>query len=653
MSRLTTRQLASRKGRQDKPGKRTGLQPGDMLQNRYRIVGTLGAGGFSSVYQARDMRFTNATKLCAIKEMLISTADPKMRQLTIKSFEREASMLAMLDHPTIPDVSDYFTEEDRSYLVLELIRGKDLEAWLDENESFVDEETAVSWMIQLCDATTYLHNHKPQPIIFRDFKPSNVMLDQHNNIRLIDFNIAKVFEADIKGTMIGTEGYCPPEQYRGISTPAGDIYAIGATFHHLLTKQDPRLEPPFTFMERPISAINTNLSPEFEAIVMRCLAYDPDDRFQSAVELKEALQSLSQDTATSYSTPDNGSPRVATGPRVAAGPRTATGPKNKPQTSEPGIKPIWTFKAEDDIRSMAAVTDKFVLFGAYDHNLYALTKEGEFVWKYPSGDGIGSSPFVYEDQVFIGSSDNNLYALQLQNGRLNWRYTTQGSIYSSPTARFDHVFFGSDDGYLYALNVQQGRSVWKANAYGAVRSTPYVAEDLVYFGTEGAYISCLELSTGKTKWQTQARRAVTSSPTVVDDITYVGSLDGTVYAIDAVTGWVIWRFRSRRPIISSPAVANDTVFIGSSDGNLYAIDAGTGRQIWAFETEGQVNSSPTVINNAVYFGSTDGNVYSLETKRGKLRWQYKTGGPVISSPVISEDTLYVGSTDNYLYALPL
>lgn len=210
MGRLTTRQLASKRGRQKK-AQRSGLQPGDMLQERYRIVGPLGAGGFSSVYQARDMRFPNVTKLCAVKEMVIATPDPQMRALTIKSFEREASMLAMLDHPAIPDVSDYFTEGDRSYLVLELIRGKDLDEWLEEQTEHLDQETAISWAMQLCDALYHLHSQKPQPIVFRDVKPSNIMLDHRGRIRLIDFGIAKVFEMGDKGTMIGTEGYSPPE----------------------------------------------------------------------------------------------------------------------------------------------------------------------------------------------------------------------------------------------------------------------------------------------------------------------------------------------------------------------------------------------------------------------------------------------------------
>ena len=119
----------------------------------------------------------------------------------------------------------------------------------------------MTWAIELCDVLDYLHKHKPDPIIFRDMKPSNVMINNNGDIMLVDFGIAKTFQSGIKGTMIGTEGYSPPEQYRGEATPAADIYALGATIHHALTRRDPRLEPPFSFAERPLRRINQLLSP--------------------------------------------------------------------------------------------------------------------------------------------------------------------------------------------------------------------------------------------------------------------------------------------------------------------------------------------------------------------------------------------------------
>jgi len=634
-----------------------GLATNTVLQGRYMILGRLGAGGFSSVYRARDLRFPSVTRLCAVKEMTIGTADPEMRELTIKSFEREASMLAMLNHSAIPDIFDYFTDGNLSYLVLEFVPGLNLQQWLEETDEVLDEPKALDWALQVCDALAYLHSQKPQPIVFRDLKPSNIMLDagatRGAQIRLIDFGIAKLFEAgEGKGTMIGTAGYTPPEQYRGEATPAADIYGLGATLHHLLTRHDPRQETPFTFSERPIRAANPTISRAFEAIIMRCLAYDPKDRFPDAMALREALLVLSQsdieeaDLEQRLGLIESGHPSRSSG--------EASAPAAALKAGVSQIKPLWVFRCEDEIRTRPAIAKGIVLAGAYDNNLYAVTADkGEFLWKYPTSGGIGGSPIIYEDAALVGSSDHSFYSLQLRKGRLNWQFNTEGAIYSTPAARFDRVFFGADDGFFYVVNLLRGNLYWKTNVYSPVRSTPYVTDEQVYFGTEGGQILGLDLAAGKPKWQAKAGRAVTSSPKVADDILYVGSSDGLVYAMDAGSGWPIWRFQTKGPIISTPVIFEGTLFIGSADGNLYAIDIANGRRLWAYPTNGQVAAAPAIWGNTVYFGSTDGNIYGVSVQRGELQWRFDTGSPIIGAPTIVNGILFIGSTDHCLYALPL
>src|SRR5258707_7826588 len=189
------------------------LQPGSVLQGRYKITGVLGVGGMGSVYQARDMHFPNVTRHVAVKEMLNLAADPNLREMTLRNFEREANILAELTHPAIPKIFDYFSNKDRAYLVMEYINGKDMEAIVNSMPNFLPLDMVRKWALELCDVLDYLHTHQPEPIIFRDMKPSNIMIDQLGNVRLIDFGIAKAFESNKKGTMIGTEGYSPPEQY--------------------------------------------------------------------------------------------------------------------------------------------------------------------------------------------------------------------------------------------------------------------------------------------------------------------------------------------------------------------------------------------------------------------------------------------------------
>jgi eukaryotic-like serine/threonine-protein kinase len=657
MGGLTTRQLSGKPDREkSKKSQRGHLKAGDMLQDRYRIIGILGVGGFGSVYQARDMRFANVTRLCAIKEMVNMAPDPQMRELARRSFEREASILATLDHPAIPDVFDYFTEGARSFLVLEFIRGKDMEALLGEQTAPFTQAQVLDWALQLCDVLSYLHGHKPQPVVFRDLKPSNIMLDPFGRIRLIDFGIAKVFQSGEKGTMIGTEGYSPPEQYRGEAGPAGDVYALGATLHHFLTRQDPRMEPPFSFAERPITAVNPHVSAAFEAIIMRCLSYNVGERFSDATALLTALKML----AKPRTGPLRGVPPIVGQPvppdrsgqpaEVAVENAAVSGGGD---ASGKTIQPQWQFKCEDEIRSTATVADSVVLVGAYDNNLYALSADsGAFMWKTPAEDGIAASPCVMGENAYIGSADKNLYSVRVANGRLNWKFAAGGPIYSSPRAGYDHVFFGSDDGHLYAVNASTGRLAWKMEAHSPVRSSPTLGVDHVYFGSEGGYVYSVGLS-GQMKWQFQARRAVTSSPALAEDMVFVGSMDGMVYALDSSSGWAVWRFRTQRPVVSSPVINDEVLYIGSADGSLYALDIFSGRKIWSYATEGQIPGTPAVWQNAVYFGATDGYIYSLDIKRGQLRWRYKTTGQVIASPTIANNLVYVGATDHYLYALPM
>jgi outer membrane protein assembly factor BamB/tRNA A-37 threonylcarbamoyl transferase component Bud32 len=612
------------------------LPPGTLLQNRYEIIGVLGMGGMSTVYKARDLRFSNVNRLCAVKEMVNPASDPQIREIAIQNFEREANILATTNHPAMPQIYDFFGEANRHYLVMEMIDGWDLEDHLAElaTDELLDEGQVIDWALQLCDVLSYLHRHRPQPIVFRDLKPGNIMLENQGRIRLIDFGIAKVFQTGQKGTMIGTEGYSPPEQYRGSAEPRGDVYALGATLHHLLTKQDPRLEPPFSFHERPVSSKNSNVNAQLEAAIMRAVEYDIDKRFSSVEEFKKAIVAATR----------LGSVRL---PQTSAYSYGAS-----VEASE--IAEIWHFACEDEVRSSPTVRDGVLYVGAYDHNLYALKADsGEFLWKYATEGGIASTPFIQDEQVLIGSADRTLYSINARTGRLEWFCSTQGRIWSSPRVEFGHVFFGSDDHHLYAVSIQTGRVAWKREMGGPVRSSVAFGDDILYFGCEDGSILAFDIR-GEMKWRQRARRAVTSTPyfDAAEGILFVGSMDWNIYALDARSGWVVWRTRTNGPIISSPTMANGLVFIGSADKHLYALDARNGRVEWKYLTEGQVTSNPKFANGAIYFGGIDEYLYSLDAETGELRWRFKTGGPVPSSPAVMGDVVYIGSTDRKVYAVP-
>jgi outer membrane protein assembly factor BamB len=610
-----------------------------------------------AVYQARDLRFKGVTRICAVKEMTNSTPDPHVRRLAIENFEREANILARLNHPAIPTILDFFSEGIRSYLVLEFIEGADLEDLLGDTQGMLPQERVIDWAVQICDVLSYLHGQNP-PIIFRDLKPSNIMLRPPDQIVLIDFGIARLFEAGQKGTMIGTEGYSPPEQYRGIANPQGDIYAFGATLHHLLTRRDPRLEPPFTFHDEPPRLLNPAISEELEAVIIKALEYEPEKRYASAEEMKSALLQCLRKDSKEQKTTSVASPSPTATQRVAprATDRPVITPEQMPAVMEPtdeGILPVWEFKCEDEVRSSPVVADGMVYVGAYDNNLYALNaKTGEFRWKYPTEGGIAATPCVWKDRILIGSEDRLLHAVSSRTGRILWTCPTEGRIRSSARVEFEHAFFGSDDHRLYAVNAQSGRVVWRFEALGPIRSTPIVGDEIVYVGSDDSHLYAVDLQSGSQKWKFRANRDIISSPALHNGLVIFGSSDANVYALDENSGWSVWRVRTGRMIISSPRVVDGIVYIGSADGYLYALDASTGRQIWKFNAGSHIVSNPAVAENVVYFGIMSGDVVSVNIKSGKERWRFTTRGPVPSSPFVYEGVVYIGSTDHKVYALP-
>jgi serine/threonine protein kinase len=623
---LDTQRITQNLNSSDKQDKQ--LQRETLLLNRYMIMDILGLGGMSSVYRARDMHFPNAMKIVAVKEMINQAPDPLVRQTIVQNFEREANILVTLSHPSIPKIFDYFTHNDRSYLVIEYVSGKDLEVYMNESPDFVPQEQAIQWGIELCDVLSYLHDHKPEMIIFRDMKPSNIMVNQQGHIVLVDFGIAKLFKEGQKGTMIGTEGYSPPEQYRGEASPQADIYSLGATLHHLLTRRDPRLEPPFTFTERPVRGINPSVSIELEALINTALQYNPQDRFQSAKQMKEALLMVAKKTGA-----------------------LTRGAFNTVSFQESSVKPLWSFSCEDEIRGTPNCYKGVVYVGSYDNNLYALdAASGKFVWKFPTDGGLAGQPMVDDNAIYVGSEDQKLYAVSPRTGKSMWTYTTDGPIRSSPRMADDFIITGSDDGYLHAVVPKSNQRLWAVDAGAAIRSTPFISRDYLYFGSESGEVFCADLH-GQTRWRFRAKRAVTSSPLVSDGVVYFASLDSNVYALDAKTGWAIWRFRLGKGSVSSPCKIDNYLFVGSADHNIYCIETGSTKEVWRYKTDHQVSGTPVIFKDSLYCGSADGKLYCLEYRTGRLRWTFQSGGPITGAIAVSDEIIYFGSSDHSLYAL--
>lgn len=260
------------------------LEIGDVIDNKYRILSKIGQGGMSNVYLAINDK---ANKPWAIKEV---------RKDGIANFEvvkqsliAETDLLKKLKHPNLPSIADIIEQNDNFLIVMDYIEGVTLDKVLSEN-GIQKQEAVVKWAIQLCDVLDYLHSRKPS-IIYRDMKPSNIMLKSDGNIVLIDFGTAREYKEKSTGdtTCLGTQGYAAPEQFggHGQTDARTDIYCLGATMYHLLTGHNPS-QPPYEMY--PITHWNAALSGGLESIILKCTQKNPQYRYQSAKELMYALQ---------------------------------------------------------------------------------------------------------------------------------------------------------------------------------------------------------------------------------------------------------------------------------------------------------------------------------------------------------------------------
>jgi serine/threonine protein kinase len=270
------------------------LSAQSLLQHRYLIVGPAGRGGMSAVYEAIDTRL--GQRRVAIKEMSQAHLHDEELAAATARFQHEARMLGSLSHPNLPHVLDAFSENGRSYLVMDFIEGKTLYQMLREaQEKPLPLVQVMHYAQQLCSVLSYLHQQNP-PIIFRDTKPSNIMITNTNHLFLIDFGIARFFkegqEADTM--LLGSPGYAPPEQHGSAQTnPRSDIYGLGATLHYCLTGQDPyRANTPFYFA--PISQYNPTIPSEVDQLIQRMVAPDEQDRPASISEVQQSIAHISQ-----------------------------------------------------------------------------------------------------------------------------------------------------------------------------------------------------------------------------------------------------------------------------------------------------------------------------------------------------------------------
>jgi serine/threonine protein kinase len=263
--------------------------PGLILLSRYQIVRLLGEGGQKIVYLARDGRLGD--RLCVVAEMIDRFGNDHQKRLdAVQAFKREAAILATLSNQHIPTIFDSVSDANHHYLIMEYVEGETLELKLEQSHQLSCKEV-IAIGLQVADTLNYLHSRQP-PVIYRDLKPSNLIINPAGQVRLVDFGIARHFLSKSTATMVGTQGYAAPEQYKGKADPRSDLYALAATLHHALTGRDPTQDLPFSFP--PLRDLCPTAPIALAELIDSALKNNVEQRIQSAAIFKARLLQANQ-----------------------------------------------------------------------------------------------------------------------------------------------------------------------------------------------------------------------------------------------------------------------------------------------------------------------------------------------------------------------
>lgn len=554
-------------------GSSSSLSPGTPLQGgRYVIRQVLGQGGMGAALLATDKRLDS--KQVVIKELVSDNNDPARLKEDELNFKREVVTLAHLDHPLIPNVTDNFEENSRFFMVQEYIEGENLEDRIDRLKQPMNERDVLIYASEILDVLDYLSQQTP-PIVHRDIKPANIVISSKDRkAHLVDFGIAR---ADVarnakrkQTSALGTPGYAPPEQYQGNADPRSDLYALGATLHHLLTNRDPRNYQPFNYP--PVRTFNPQLAPETESVLVRALQNDIGQRYQSASAMKSDIDQIlykrfgiasgslsgytSSGTMSAITLPATGGSAV-NAPVFTGGPsRPQTPPlpppmPNTPPTLQPTFfPPVQQPRQSHAGRNFLLFLVALILIGAVAFGAYSLTRRGGgTAGGTPtvgvSSNGIGVTKAA--DGEYIGISDGT-FAFDTSRPDGSLKQQAAAALKNGNTSQAQGLFqqaISTETNDPEALIYQENQKVLAA---GGLHVTIVVATMLTGANTgvgrddlQGAYVAqktyndgSLLNGIGVVLLIANAGSQSSNAPAVAQQIVQVAKADPTIIG---VMGW--------------------------------------------------------------------------------------------------------------------
>jgi len=618
-------------------------------------------GGMGLIFRARDTR--RGQQPCVIKQL---RPDPDLDEAL---FQREAAFLAELRHPNLPACWDAFSENGTHYLVSDLIEGQALQDRI-EQQGPASENDVRRWGIDLCDALVYLHSQQP-PIIHRDIKPDNVIITPEGNAILVDFGIARRYEAGRRDTMkMGTWGYLPPEQKAGRTEPRSDLYALGGTLYFALTGNDPQLLNIVDINLQwrngvsfpPVRDANPQVSAEMEAILLHATRVLAEDRFPSARAMLDDLRNLPT-TQPSAACPHCQAENLPTATycRACGKPLAMQAAPQPPQNwssfrgnaaragvanaaLRPPLKQAWTLQTQAAIDGSPIIQNGCIYAASRDGYLYALDGQAHReLWRYQAGASLRSTPTLHGDTIFLGDDDGTMHAVQSQGGAARWRVPLRGKIFASVAAGAGLIISATQAGRIAALNPNNGETVWEHFDGSPFYASPALLSNLLIAANGPGQIKSLEIASGKLRWTFQASGPVRATPACHNGQALIAALDGSVALLDLRTGERLWQRSLGMPISASPILTRDRAFAAGQEGLVFALSRNGGNRIWTTRTPGQLAASPVLCGASLLIVDTEGAILLLDADTGKIESQLALGVSVFASPAVAGAWCVIGA----------
>ncbi|NPV48872.1 MAG: PQQ-binding-like beta-propeller repeat protein [Armatimonadetes bacterium] len=668
----------------------------DKIDGQYVVI-EKHYGGMAVVYVCLDEFSQRRFAVKTLKEELLSD-----RTATSRFADEARTWMNLGRHPNIVEAIIYREIEGQPFLFLEYVDGSDLQALVDQEGALFPPQ-ALAFFQQGCAGMAYVHGVPLGPggrgVVHRDLKPANMMLTRQATVKITDFGLAKAFgrptsELDV-GVGVGTYLYMPPEQLLDASSAdrTSDVYSFGVAMYVVLTGRPPFQARNANHMiraiisQQPVSP--SQLIPGFprplEEIVMRCVAKQREDRYQSFEELQAALAEVQQAVDAAYAEGPQalqcagcgyrtrhryascpicanalGSPGSATRAPASSDTAPAAAPALDPTTEEAVVAELMasaeSWRAQGDYQRASNLLRQALTIVPGHVEARRLLDETilQLARHRPKGPQK-----AYNWPVSRGNVARTGFTPEVLPPPLSrrWQMPVGDWILASPVVSNGLVFVGGRmdrpalQGHFVAVHAASGQVIWEYDTSHEILQSACVLGGQTVILAALNRLHAFDARTGHQIWDIATHSTITSDPMAWQNAIYFGTEDGSVLAVSADRGQLLWRFGAEMAVYSSPLVWEERVYVGSNDHKLYALDQRRGKLVWEFVAASDITTTPAFHQGRLYVSARDNRLYCLDAASGRRVWEFATDGPCTSSPAIWQDSVLIGSRDRRVYAL--